>query len=635
MGIPALFEVRGGFSIGGVNFIAGAGAPGGAGGFPDAAPKGSFYADETNGQMYLKKAAGTGADKWIRMQSKDDMDMALLGLSWRTPAKVRDAGVYADLATAQTAMNTGTIDGIPVVANDRILFEGITGAAKNVFIVTGTPGSGATLVEDSNTASKGDALYVLEGTSAGKQFVFNGTDWVMQGSASETELAFLRAFMGKPGNGNVAPEYSSTNIVTNGTDLKTAIGALDAAAGAAIADIATLDTRLDKVGMLPPVQDYIAQMDYAVANLSALAAAIQGNYKHRIDIVPLDGARVLLLGTWGGSEPGIYIYTTANGGTLTADSEIAVEGDQVFVEGVGRTYVYKVISTSGPVLGWVDSSLEHESGALLDPVEAVLSKKDPAIAGVAQSLQSLFDSANNDFVAEGVVIQNGNRVLIDVGPTQSAPNNANIHGIYSYDGVGGHFVLVHTLVRGDTVYDNATGVVHRFDGEQEIHVLSSEAAMLQGFVGKPAGGYAPPSYPSASVVTQGSPLVGAIGALDAALAAAKKEVKADNVTASTVVDSILVDTAIAVEWTVHCRSTANPNKVHCSKILAIHDGTATADATVVDFSEFSILRTSGAIDGLVFDVDINGAGIAQVARLKVTSTDAVDVRVTRSFMNHQ
>ncbi|MBF0423794.1 MAG: hypothetical protein HQL73_12475 [Magnetococcales bacterium] len=621
-----------------MNFIAGAGAPGGAGGFPDAAPKGSVYADETNGQMYLKKAAGTGADKWIRMQSKDDMDMALLGLSWRQPAKVRDSSVYVDLATAQTAMNTGTIDGIPVVANDRILFEGITGAAKNVFIVTGTPGSGATLVEDSNTASKGDALYVLEGTSAGKQFVFNGTDWVMQGSASETELAFLRAFMGKPGNGNVAPEYSSTNVVTNGTDLKTAIGALDAAAGAAIADIATLDTRLDKVGMLPPVQDYIAQMDYAVANLSALAAAIHDNYKHRIDIVPLDGARLLLLGTWGGSEPGIYIYTTANGGTLTADSEIAVEGDQVFVEGVGRTYVYKVVSFALgfiPVFGWVDSSLEHVFGALLDPVVETKKKNDPNIAGVAQSLQSLFDSANNDFIAEGVVIQNGDRVLIDVGPVQFSPNNANIHGIYSYDGVGGHFVLVHTLVRGDTVYDNATGVVYRFDGEQEIHVLSSEAAMLQGFVGKSTGGYAPPSYSSAFVVTQGSPLVGAIGALDAALAAAKKEAKADNVTTVSVVDSILVDTAIAVEWTVHCRSTANPNKVHCSKILAIHDGTASADATVVDFSEFSILRTSGAIDGLVFDVDINGVGAAQVARLKVTSTDAVDVRVTRSFMNHQ
>ena len=235
MGIASLFEARGGISIGGAHFLSGTGAPGGAAGRPDDAVKGSLYLDETNGQMYLKKTDGTGSDKWIRMQNQDDIDGALLGLSWREPAKVRDDNVYADLATAETAVNTGTIDGISVVEDDRILFEAITGENKNVYIISGTPGSGATLVEDFNDASQGDALYIQDGTDAGKQYAFNGTDWVLQGSASQTEIGFLHTFIGKSGNGSETPDYASTNVVTDGDSLEKGISDLDTEVGGGVA----------------------------------------------------------------------------------------------------------------------------------------------------------------------------------------------------------------------------------------------------------------------------------------------------------------------------------------------------------------------------------------------------------------
>ncbi|MBF0116455.1 MAG: hypothetical protein HQM04_15615 [Magnetococcales bacterium] len=223
----SLFQVKKGINIDGLSqVLPGSGVPGAAGDTA-LAPKGSVYLDSANGQMYVKKTAGSGTDKWVRIQDKGDMDAALQGISWREPAKLHVTTSYADLAAATTAMNTGTLDGTAVVANDRILFDNITGVNKNVFVVTGTPGSGATLVEDTNTATKGDAIYVQSGTDAGKQFSYNGTIWVQQGAASSTEIGFLQAFVGKSADGNETPDYSSNNVVTDAGSLETAIGELD------------------------------------------------------------------------------------------------------------------------------------------------------------------------------------------------------------------------------------------------------------------------------------------------------------------------------------------------------------------------------------------------------------------------
>lgn len=192
----------------------------------NAAPAGSI-AFSSNGSTYRKKTAGAGADKWVEDASKEYVDSVVTGQSWREPALVRDGSTYADLAAAETAVNTGTIDGVTVDSGDRILFTGITGSAKNVFIVTGTPGAGATLVEDTNSATNGDALYIQSGTDAGKQFSYNGSIWVQSGASSLTELGFVRAFIGKDAEGNELPTYTNTNYISNGNSLELAIGTLD------------------------------------------------------------------------------------------------------------------------------------------------------------------------------------------------------------------------------------------------------------------------------------------------------------------------------------------------------------------------------------------------------------------------
>ena len=404
MGIPALFEVRTGISFGSANLLSGEGAPGVSGGLTDEAGRGSLYLDLTNGLFYGKKLAGSGSDKWVRLQGKDDLDAALLGQSWREPARLRDASTYADLAAAETAVNAGTIDGVTLAEGDRLLFDNITGAAKNVFIVTGTPGSGATLVEDGNSASKGDAIFIQEGSDAGRQFVYNGTAWVQQGAASSTEIAALQAFIGKSGNGNEMPDYASTHVITDGDPLEKAIGDLDAEIGAPVASPVARSLPGGSIS------------DQAVnRNLQALDTAL-------------------------GSNP-----------TST-----------------------RIISAANPV-------------------------------------------------------------------------NANL------------------------------------------------------------------------------------SLLDDRLADARTESDAPGITTAVTLDSVPVDESLAVEWTVHARSVANPAKVWSGKILAVHDGTGATDATQAKHTAFAILKT-GSISQLDFDVDLNGAGISQVLRLRVSSGEAADLRAVRSVV---
>ncbi|MBF0179929.1 MAG: hypothetical protein HQM03_07880 [Magnetococcales bacterium] len=228
MGIPALFTARGGLDIG-IHIIPGNGAPNG--GRADEAVIGSFHADQSNGHLYIKKASGAGLEKWTRLQNQQDLAAALLGLSWREPVLCLDNTAYADVAAAETAANTGMVNGVAVGDGSRILFTGIAGANKNVFLISGTPGSGATLVEDGNDASKGDTVQVQDGTWAGHKFNFNGAIWVSTGAEDWTEVGFIRTFLGKSGVGNEMPSYASVNIVDNGESLESGIGALDAAIG--------------------------------------------------------------------------------------------------------------------------------------------------------------------------------------------------------------------------------------------------------------------------------------------------------------------------------------------------------------------------------------------------------------------
>ena len=178
----------------------------------------------------------------------------------------------------------------------------------------------------------------------------------------------------------------------------------------------------------------------------------------------------------------------------------------------------------------------------------------------------------------------------------------------------------------------------------------AELGFIRTFIGKSAAGAETPTYSSNNYVTDATSLETAIGALDAQLGTTQGDLDTaelaillgrtesilTNVTTVQVLDSVLVDDVSTAKWTVHCEGNllADAAKKRVVEILGTHDGHingAGADATDTDFTVYAKLKM-GVVTGLVFTVDISGAGVAQVMRLTITSTTAVDVRAVREVI---
>ena len=191
-------------------------------------PIGSVYL-KSDGSVWQKLTSGVGVDKWRIIATQEYVDNAIDGRSWRDPAQAHDDTLYASIAAAETNLNGANLfDGVTLIEGDRVLLSNLTAGNENVYIVVGTPGAGATLVEDTNLATDGDALWVEAGTLyADTIWAYNGTAWVQIGAGDQTELGFIRTFIGKGAAGAETPTYSSTNFIANADSLETAIGKLD------------------------------------------------------------------------------------------------------------------------------------------------------------------------------------------------------------------------------------------------------------------------------------------------------------------------------------------------------------------------------------------------------------------------
>lgn len=128
------------------------------------------------------------------------------------------------------------------------------------------------------------------------------------------------------------------------------------------------------------------------------------------------------------------------------------------------------------------------------------------------------------------------------------------------------------------------------------------------------------------VVSDNATIKQAVDELDDELTRQNGQSSQSGVTAITTVDSVLVDEVASVEWLVTVENAASPaNKKHYI-VYAGHDGHAAADATGSDDSVFARLRQGANFNDSI-TVDVNGAGAAQVLRLRVTSTEPSGVNV--------
>lgn len=148
-----------------------------------AAPTTAFSA---GGQKITNLGTPTaGADA----ATKQYVDDAVAGLSWKDEVKV------ATTANVSLATDLGVgknIDGVALVAGDRVLVKNQTAAAENGIYVV--PASGAAKrAEDANTGAEisGATVFVSQGTTnSGQRFVCNTPGAITLGTTAITFVAF-------------------------------------------------------------------------------------------------------------------------------------------------------------------------------------------------------------------------------------------------------------------------------------------------------------------------------------------------------------------------------------------------------------------------------------------------------------
>ncbi len=285
-----------------VQYLQGAGAPG-AGDSGNALP-GSVYTDNLNGDIWTKITAGVGVQHWSKMASETWVNNNISGtISWREPAVVIDTTT----TTLPTGPAAGVIDGVTLVDGDRVLFSGLSGV-PNVYIYDSTSEA---FTQDINSLSQGDTIYIDSGTNGGTRWTYNGTAWVRFDSASLDELAYIRAYDGKPAAGNLAPVYTSTSIVTQGSNLTVAISALDAELGAGVS-----------------TGNFISAADSISVNLQAVDTELGANVTNGNYILAVNkmNGNIQALDTAIGAPTGTGNWVTnaqhVNGNLLALDTEI-------------------------------------------------------------------------------------------------------------------------------------------------------------------------------------------------------------------------------------------------------------------------------------------------------------------------
>lgn len=98
------------------------------------------------------------------------------------------------------------------------------------------------------------------------------------------------------------------------------------------------------------------------------------------------------------------------------------------------------------------------------------------------------------------------------------------------------------------------------------------------------------------------------------------------VTSATTVGAILVDDSFHAEFEVIVEDAASPENRRSLKVNCLHDGTASADATTIDFTRFARNRVGTFFNATITPV-LSGTGATQEFGVEVASTEPSGVNV--------
>lgn len=311
------------------------------------------------------------------------------------------------------------------------------------------------------------------------------------------------------------------------------------------------------------------------------------------------GVRVLLAGLT--EDPNVYVVGGGTGAwTLTSDPQNTVtKGDTVYVEdgvvNVGSTWNY-----NGTAWVLIDQATVNELGFIRNFIgKDAKGSEMPTYSSVnvvadSDSLETAIGKVDAEIGAAVATTS-----LRTAGPIADQAINLNVQALDQAIGAN---------VTSTNVLDAASAV-------------NVNLSALDQYLGtRPTNGT---FILNANTVGQN------LTALDVAVANTIVRKSADSVTDFATLDEVLVDQIDACEWSVIAIDAANPTKKTILKLFAVHDGTVSADASSTDSNLYSKIELNGAISGLVVAVDLDGSGITQKMRLRVSSISAVNVRAAR------
>ena len=483
----ALFDVFGGYSIEGKSHILqGTSAELGVRADTIAAPTASIYSDSTDGAFWIKVSTGNGnATDWKKLATEDYANSISTQLSWREPVVVNDKTTTTIPAPVGSPTATTTIDGETINDGDRVLFSAITGGdGKNVYIWTAATGS---WTEDTNNESTGDTVFVTSGTHAGHVYSYNASsNWVqIDQSSAGTEVTNVSNFVGKASVGTGLPSYSTTNAVTNNTDLRTAIGALDGTLGDGdvtntTGHVLTSDLSwnaggtLSITGALEAINTGIGDRQYAtnhyIADGETLSASL-GKLDAAVNTIASG------TGVGGGTitnKTNFFILTddlTLNGGSLTLTDAV----DNLNTQIGSRAYTDSLVLTDGQAitasleaLNIAIGSRDYTTGNVLTDNEAV-----------GASLGKLNDAIGNRDYTTGYSLTDGASITASLDTLNLAIGNR--------DYTGANYLTTNqnvtaSLIALDTAVQNAGQVVRNHINNatagSPVEVLSAGAGKI-------------------------------------------------------------------------------------------------------------------------------------------------------------
>ena len=187
--------------------------------------------------------------------------------------------------------------------------------------------------------------------------------------------------------------------------------------------------------------------------------------------------------------------------------------------------------------------------------------------------------------------------------------------------------------QGDTNMGTYTGslINDNESAKQNIQQLESEAEAIRTLSGTSSGDTDLGTFPG-GIIADNEDIKGALEDLEGAIEALPVPVSGEvtGITTITTINTFLVDSFDSAEWEIVVFEEATPANKKSLKISAVHDGTASADATDFDRSTFARNRV-GSNFNAAFSIDLNGTGTSQTMRLRCSSSTAgVTVRFRRT-----